>query len=82
MHYTEEEIENIPGLLSLIDFKKAFNTVSWDFTLKTLSLTLVPLFKTGFYYFVKYKIKVVISLKESIFREGAGKVTLCHHILS
>jgi hypothetical protein len=29
MHYTEEE--NIPGLLLLIGFEKAFETVSWDF---------------------------------------------------
>jgi hypothetical protein len=29
MHYTEEE--DIPGLLLLIDFEKAFDTVSWNF---------------------------------------------------
>ena len=35
MHYTEEE--NIPGLLLLIDFEKAFDTVSWDFIDKVLT---------------------------------------------
>ena len=29
MHYTK--IENIPGLLMLIDFQKAFDSVSWKF---------------------------------------------------
>ena len=35
MHYTEEE--DIPGLLLLIDFEKAFDTVSWNFIEKTLN---------------------------------------------
>jgi hypothetical protein len=34
MHYTEEK--NIPSLLSLNDFEKAFDTVSWDFIDKVL----------------------------------------------
>ena len=34
MHYTEEQ--NIPGLLLLIDFEKAFNSVSWSFIYETL----------------------------------------------
>ena len=34
MQYTEEE--NIPGLLLLIDFEKAFDTLSWSFIQKTL----------------------------------------------
>ena len=29
MHYTKKE--NIPGLLMLIDFQKAFDSVSWKF---------------------------------------------------
>jgi hypothetical protein len=33
MHYTEEE--DIPGLLLLIDFEKAFDTLSWNFIKKT-----------------------------------------------
>ena len=36
MHYTEEE--DIPGLLLLIDFEKAFDTLSWNFIKKTLNL--------------------------------------------
>jgi hypothetical protein len=34
MHYTEEE--NIPGLLLLKDFEKAFDTLSWTFIQKAL----------------------------------------------
>jgi hypothetical protein len=34
MQYTEEE--NIPGLLLLIDFEKAFDSISWSFIQKTL----------------------------------------------
>ena len=34
MHYTDEH--NIPGLLLLIDFEKAFDSVSWSFLYKVL----------------------------------------------
>ena len=34
MQYTEDE--NIPGLLLLIDFEKAFDFVSWSFIQKSL----------------------------------------------
>ena len=34
LHYTEEE--NKPGLLLLIDFEKAFDSVSWKFIDKVL----------------------------------------------
>ena len=34
MHYTEEN--NIPGMLLLIDFEKAFDSLSWNFVTKTL----------------------------------------------
>ena len=36
LHYTEKE--SIPGLLMLIDFEKAFDSVSWDFLYGTLKL--------------------------------------------
>ena len=36
LHYTEEQ--NIPGLLLLIDFKKAFDSLSWSFINKVLKL--------------------------------------------
>ena len=29
MNYVEEE--NIPGLLLVVDFEKAFDSISWDF---------------------------------------------------
>ena len=34
MHFTEEE--NIPGLLLIIDFEKAFDSISWNFIQKVL----------------------------------------------
>lgn len=34
MNYTDEA--NIPGLLLIIDFEKAFDTISWDFIHKVL----------------------------------------------
>ena len=34
MHYTESR--NIPGLLVLIDFEKAFDSISWSFIYKVL----------------------------------------------
>ena len=36
LHYTEEQ--NIPGLLLLIDFEKAFDSLSWSFINKVLKL--------------------------------------------
>ena len=36
MHYTEKM--QIPGLLMIIDFRKAFDSISWSFIYKTLSL--------------------------------------------
>ena len=36
MNYTEKK--HIPGLLILIDFEKAFESISWEFILNTLKL--------------------------------------------
>ena len=36
LHYTKQE--NIPGVLMLIDFEKAFHSVSWEFLYGTLKL--------------------------------------------
>ena len=36
MHLTEKK--KIPGLLMLIDFEKAFDSVSWNFLYSTLAL--------------------------------------------
>ena len=36
MHYTEKQ--NIPGMLLLIDFEKAFDFLSWTFIEKALAL--------------------------------------------
>ena len=34
LHYTEKE--NIPGLIMLVDFEKAFDSVSWSFIYRVL----------------------------------------------
>ena len=36
LHFTEEQ--NIPGLILLIDFEKAFDSLSWSFINKVLKL--------------------------------------------
>ena len=38
LHFTE--VENIPGLILLIDFEKAFDSVSWAFIDKVLDFVL------------------------------------------
>ena len=35
MHYTSSK--NIPGLLGLIDFEKAFDSISWSFIYKVIT---------------------------------------------
>lgn len=51
MNYTEHN--KIPGLLMMIDFEKAFDTLSTEFIKKLLIfLTLVPCLKNGYRYFI------------------------------
>lgn len=50
MQYTEDE--EIPGLLLLIDFEKAFDTLSWNFIQQTF-LTFVPLLDSGLRCFIQ-----------------------------
>ena len=38
MHFTEQN--NIPGLIMLIDFEKAFDTISWQFISQVLDFFL------------------------------------------
>ena len=46
LHFTE--VENIPGLILLIDFEKAFDSVSWAFIDKVLDfLTLKLVLRIG-----------------------------------
>ena len=62
MHYTKEE--NISGLLMLIDFQKAFNSVSWKFLHSALNLFG---FKKGFSQWVKV---LNTNIKAAVFQCG------------
>lgn len=48
------EIENIPGIITFIDFKKAFYTVDWNFLFKTSEVLniLACNFTSGFTHFM------------------------------
>ena len=52
MHYLEENDEE--GLLLLIDFEKAFDSIEWDIINKALtSMILVNLFEIGLKFYTK-----------------------------
>lgn len=83
MDYTEEE--NIPDLLLLIDFEKAFDTLSWNFIQQTLNLfKFGPFIKNALNSFIRilhsWLTRVATCLKLFIFREDAEKDTLFLHI--
>ena len=67
IHYTEKI--NIPGLLLLIDFEKAFNSVSWSFIKKTLSFFRSgpdkKYIKNGLKYFTKISNLELLSTDKS-----------------
>ena len=51
MFYTEKQ--NLPDLLLLIDFEKAFDSVAWPFIFKVLNLyNFGESFKNEFMYFI------------------------------
>ena len=40
--------ENIPGLLLFIDFRKAFDSVEWEFLFESLNIKSLTLVETSF----------------------------------
>ena len=54
MHYTE--LHNIPGLLLLVDFKKAFDSLPWSFIERALDIFN---FKTSIKIGLKHLIKML-----------------------
>lgn len=75
MNYTE--VHRIPGLLMLIDFEKAFYTISWKFIFETLDF-----FKFGPFTMepnhVFYKMDSVLTI--FIFKGAVDKVIPFLHI--
>ena len=78
MNFTETK--NIPGLLMLIDFEKAFDSISWNFIHKTLTyLGLGETVYNGYNYLIKiYRQELYIvesHQKSSILAEVVDKAT-------
>ena len=62
MHYTESK--NIPGLLVLIDFEKAFDSISWSFIYKALQFF-------GFGEYIIEWVKILnTNFKASVLQSG------------
>ena len=60
LHYTEKE--NIPGLIMLVDFEKAFDSVSWSFLYQVLEFLN---FGTNFKKWIKlYNANIVASVSQ------------------
>lgn len=88
MSYTE--FNNIPGFLMLIDFEKAFNTVSWDFIFRTLTFfnfrVLHKKWIKGFYknisscFIQMVYFPSILALKEAVDKETQFLHTFVFHV--
>jgi hypothetical protein len=83
MNYTEEN--DIPGLLLLIDFEKAFDSLSWEFVHNTLSsFTFEASIKNGLISFIKMQHQLFGNVDSypnlSMYSEDVVKATLFHTI--
>jgi len=77
-------MNDMPGILLLIDFEKAFDNIAWSFIYKTLYFFgLVLQFSNEFLFSIltyhQQLHKIMYYLKFLISKGNAGKVILYHH---